>query len=53
MGPVDELIRVEHRFYILATSARVDDRTRVLKDGDTFAVLDRYGNIISPYSTRP
>ena len=45
MGPVEELIRVEDRFYILATSARVDDRTRVLKDGDTFAVLDRYGNI--------
>jgi glycogen debranching enzyme len=43
--PVQELIRIEDRFYILATSARVDDRTRVLKDADTFAVLDRYGNI--------
>jgi glycogen debranching enzyme len=42
---VEELIRVEDRYYILATSSRVDDRTRVLKDGDTFAVFDRYGNI--------
>jgi glycogen debranching enzyme len=42
---VEELIRVEDRFYILATSSRLDDRTRVLKDGDAFAVFDRYGNI--------
>jgi len=40
-----ELIRVEDAFYIHATSSRVDDRTRVLKDGDTFAVFDRLGDI--------
>jgi glycogen debranching enzyme len=45
VGLVEELIRVEDRFYILATSSRVDDRTRVLKNGDAFAVFDRYGNI--------
>ena len=43
----DEVIRVEDQFYILATSSRVDDRTRVLKEGDTFAIFDRYGDIRS------
>ena len=42
---MDELIRVQDRHYILASSSRIDDRTRVLKDGDTFAVLDRFGEI--------
>jgi glycogen debranching enzyme len=32
-------------FYILATSARPDDRTRVLKHGESFAVFDRAGAI--------
>jgi glycogen debranching enzyme len=32
-------------FYILAPSPQADDRTRVLKQGDTFAVLDRYGDV--------
>ncbi len=41
----DEVIRVSEEFYILSTSARIDDRTRVLKDGDTFAVFDRFGDI--------
>jgi glycogen debranching enzyme len=40
-----DLIRVEDAFYIRASSTRVDDRTRVLKDGDTFAVFDRLGDI--------
>ncbi|HEY6205940.1 MAG TPA: amylo-alpha-1,6-glucosidase [Chthoniobacterales bacterium] len=44
----DELIRVHDQFYIVSTSARLDDRTRVLKHGDTFAVFDRYGDIESP-----
>jgi glycogen debranching enzyme len=42
---LEDVIRVEDQFYILATSSRVDDRTRILKDGDTFAVFDRYGDI--------
>ncbi|HYX82314.1 MAG TPA: glycogen debranching N-terminal domain-containing protein, partial [Gemmatimonadales bacterium] len=41
----DEVIRVNDTYYILATSARVDDRRRVLKHGDTFAVFDRFGDI--------
>lgn len=32
-------------FYIRASSAQVDERTRVLKHGDTFAVFDHYGDI--------
>jgi glycogen debranching enzyme len=42
---VDDVIRVRDRFYVLATSSRVDDRTRVLKHGDTFAVFDRHGDV--------
>src|SRR5690349_12756593 len=41
----DEVIRVSEEFYILSTSARIDDRTRVLKHGDTFGVFDRFGDI--------
>jgi glycogen debranching enzyme len=41
----DEIIRVNDAAYILATSSRVDDRRRVLKQGDTFAVFNRYGDI--------
>jgi glycogen debranching enzyme len=43
--PPDEVIQVNDRFYILASSPRVDEQTRVLKQGDTFVVFDRYGDI--------
>jgi glycogen debranching enzyme len=43
--PLDDVIRVEDQYYILATSPLADDRTRVLKQGETFAVFDRYGDI--------
>jgi glycogen debranching enzyme len=42
---LNDLIRVDDQFYILATSSLADDRTRVLKHGETFAVFDRYGDI--------
>jgi glycogen debranching enzyme len=42
---VDDIILVRDRYYILATSALADDRTLVLKRGDTFAVFDRYGDV--------
>jgi glycogen debranching enzyme len=42
---VEEIIQVENTYYIRATSERVDDRTRVLKQGDTFALFDRRGDI--------
>ncbi|WP_394825544.1 glycogen debranching N-terminal domain-containing protein [Pendulispora albinea] len=40
-----ETIRIEDRWYVLATSSRTDDRTRVLKSGETFAIFDRFGDI--------
>ena len=42
---MDDVIRVHDRYYILATSGLSDDRTRVLKHGDTFAVFDRHGDV--------
>jgi glycogen debranching enzyme len=42
---VEEIISVSDDFYILSTSPRVDDRVRVLKHGDVFAVFDRFGDI--------
>ena len=40
----DDIIQVEDQFYILATTAAAEDRVRVLKHGETFAVFDRYGD---------
>lgn len=42
---MEEVILVNDRHYILATSPMADDRTLVLKQGETFAVFDRYGDI--------
>jgi glycogen debranching enzyme len=42
---MDQIICIEDRFYIPATSTMADDRTRVLKHGETFAVFDRFGDI--------
>ncbi|MGH7769068.1 MAG: amylo-alpha-1,6-glucosidase [Candidatus Binatia bacterium] len=42
---MDDIIKVENQFYILATTAAAEDRVRVLKHGETFAVFDRYGDI--------
>src|SRR5438552_17420566 len=42
---LEELIRYQDEFYILASSSRIDDRTHVLKHADTFAVLDRFGDV--------
>jgi glycogen debranching enzyme len=36
---------VTQNFYIATQSSPADDRTRVLKYGNTFAVFDRYGDI--------
>jgi glycogen debranching enzyme len=42
---VADIVRLKNQYYVLATSALADDRTRVLKYGDTFVVLNRYGDI--------
>src|SRR5512138_1692594 len=41
----DELIQIHDQFYISASSTRIDDRTHVLKHGDSMAVLDRFGDV--------
>src|SRR5947208_3673383 len=38
-------IHPEDRYYILATSGPATERALVLKQGDTFAVLDPFGDI--------
>jgi glycogen debranching enzyme len=45
VSALDEVINVHDQHYILATSARADERTRVLKHGETFAVFDRFGDL--------
>jgi glycogen debranching enzyme len=42
---MEEVIKIDEQNYVLATSSHVDDRTRILKHGDTFGVFDRYGDI--------
>ena len=42
---MQDIIQVENQFYVLATSSLADDRTRVLKYGETFAVFNRLGDI--------
>jgi glycogen debranching enzyme len=41
----DEAIRIEDRWYVLATSARAGDPARVLKHGESFVLFDRFGDI--------
>ncbi len=43
--PASDLICIDEQYYVRATSTRIDDRTRVLKHGDTFGVFDRFGDI--------
>jgi glycogen debranching enzyme len=45
MATSEDVILFRDRYYILATSALADERTRVLKHDDTFAIFDRYGDI--------
>jgi glycogen debranching enzyme len=41
----EDVIEVGQQFYIRASSSLADDRTRVLMQGDTFAIFDRTGDI--------
>ncbi len=40
-----DIVEIEDRYYILATSSLADEQDRVLKEGETFVVFDRYGDI--------
>ena len=42
---MSKLIRHRGRWYVLLGSSRLDDRDRALKHNDTFALLDRHGDI--------
>ena len=42
---MEDIIQLKDQFYVLATSSLADQRTRVLKHGEVFAVFDVYGNI--------
>ena len=42
---MERVAEVHEPFPVLATSSPADDRTLVLKQGDTFAVCDHYGDI--------
>ena len=42
---MDDIIEINDQFYILATSTRADEHSRVLKHNDMFAVFDQYGDI--------
>jgi glycogen debranching enzyme len=42
---MNEVIRWNDQYYILASSPMADNRVEVLKQGETFAVFDRYGDI--------
>jgi glycogen debranching enzyme len=42
---VSEKIRIGESWYVLATSARTDERLQVLKCDETFAMFDRFGDI--------
>ena len=41
----DAPLEPSDQFQIVSTTARIDERTRVMKQGDTFAVFDRFGDI--------
>ena len=42
---MEEAIRIEDRWYVLATHSRHGDPTRVLKHGETFGLFDGYGDV--------
>lgn len=42
---MNDVVRVKDQYYILASSSLADGRTEVLKQGETFAVFDRYGDM--------
>ena len=43
----EEFLSVGNEFYIRATSSLADNRTLVLKNGETFVIFNRYGDIES------
>jgi len=44
-SPVDDIVEIGNRFYILATSSLGDGGEQVLKHGESFALFDRFGDV--------
>ncbi|WP_176371630.1 amylo-alpha-1,6-glucosidase [Desulfosediminicola flagellatus] len=44
---MEEVIRINDDWYVKAGSSRSDLQTRILKDGEAFAIFDRFGDIQS------
>ena len=44
-SPVDDIVEIGNRFYILATSSLGGAGEQVLKHGESFALFDRYGDV--------
>lgn len=42
---MDDAILIDEKWYVLATSSRADERTRVLKKDDTFGLYNQQGDI--------
>ena len=42
---MDDVIKIKSQYYILASSSMANEQTRVLKNGETFCIFDRWGNI--------
>ena len=43
---MESIIRLEDKYYILATTSNIDLRTQTIKHDETFAVFDRLGDIL-------
>lgn len=46
MASTQDIIRIQDQYYILASSSVGAEPTRVLKHGETFAVFNRYGDVM-------
>jgi glycogen debranching enzyme len=44
-SPVDDIVEIGNRFYILATSSLGGAGEQVLKHGESFALFDRFGDV--------
>ncbi len=44
-GASDEIVQIGNRYYVLASSSLAEEDQRILKDGESFAVFDRLGDV--------
>ncbi len=45
MSEIRDTIQIDDHWYVLATSSRADDQTRVLKHDELFGLFDRWGDV--------